>query len=108
EMQRRGMTMPLLIGGATTSKQDTAVRIAPSYEGPTLHVLDASRVVGVVSDLLDPDRARKLDETNRADQERLREQHANRHAQPLLTVSAARENREVVDFSELPTPAFTG
>ncbi|MGC5284730.1 methionine synthase [Micromonospora sp. DT231] len=108
EMQRRGFTLPLLIGGATTSRQHTAVRIAPAYEGTTVHVLDASRVVGVVSDLLDADRASKLDESNRIEQERLREQHANRHAQPLLTLEAARANRESVDFSDLPTPAFTG
>ena len=54
EMQHRGLELPLLIGGATTSRQHTAVRIAPAYDGPTVHVLDASRVVGVVSDLLDP------------------------------------------------------
>ena len=108
EMQRRGMTMPLLIGGATTSRQHTAVRIAPAYEGSTVHVLDASRVVGVVSNLLDPQRAKTLDVENRAEQERLREQHANRHAQPLLTLEQARLNREKVDFSEIPTPAFTG
>jgi 5-methyltetrahydrofolate--homocysteine methyltransferase len=108
EMQRRGMHLPLLIGGATTSRQHTAVRIAPAYEGATVHVLDASRVVGVVSDLLDPNRFRTLDEANRAEQERLREQHANRHSQPLLTLEQARANREVVDFSALPTPAFRG
>jgi 5-methyltetrahydrofolate--homocysteine methyltransferase len=108
EMQRRGLKLPLLIGGATTSKQHTAVRIAPAYTGSTVHVLDASRVVGVVSDLLDDDRAEKLDVANRADQERLRVQHANRHAQPLLPIDEARANREKVDFSELPTPAFTG
>ncbi|MCO8275028.1 methionine synthase [Actinoplanes sp. TRM 88003] len=108
EMQRRGLKLPLLIGGATTSKQHTAVRIAPAYDGSTVHVLDASRVVGVVSDLLEPARAEKLDTANRADQERLREQHANRHAQPMLTVEQARANREQVDFTDLPTPAFTG
>src|SRR2546430_11968917 len=54
EMRRRGLRLPLLIGGATTSKQHTAVRIAPAYDGPTVHVLDASPVVGVVSALLDP------------------------------------------------------
>ncbi|MEV4343162.1 methionine synthase [Actinoplanes sp. NPDC049596] len=108
EMQRRGLKLPLLIGGATTSKQHTAVRIAPAYEASTVHVLDASRVVGVVSDLLDPDRAEKLDVANRADQERLREQHANRHAQPLLTLEQARANRERVDFTDLPAPEFTG
>lgn len=108
EMQRRGIRLPLLIGGATTSKQHTAVRIAPAYDGSTVHVLDASRVVGVVSDLLDAERAVKLDESNRAEQERLREQHEKRHSQPLLTLAQARANREVVDFADLPTPSFTG
>ncbi|MCY1138923.1 methionine synthase [Actinoplanes sp. Pm04-4] len=108
EMQRRGLKLPLLIGGATTSKQHTAVRIAPAYDASTVHVLDASRVVGVVSDLLEPERAERLDTANRAEQERLREQHANRHAQALLTVEQARANREKVDFTDLPTPAFTG
>ncbi|GIE85109.1 methionine synthase [Actinoplanes regularis] len=108
EMQRRGIKLPLLIGGATTSKQHTAVRIAPAYDGPTVHVLDASRVVGVVSDLLDADRSVKLDEANRAEQERLREQHEKRHAQPLLTLAQARANREPVDFADLPVPTFTG
>ncbi|UQU68601.1 methionine synthase [Couchioplanes caeruleus] len=108
EMKRRGMTMPLLIGGATTSRQHTAVRIAPAYDAVTVHVLDASRVVGVVSDLLDPGRAKTLDTTNRAEQARLREQHANRHSQPMLTLAEARANRETVDFADLPTPAFTG
>jgi 5-methyltetrahydrofolate--homocysteine methyltransferase len=108
EMQRRGIKLPLLVGGATTSKQHTAVRIAPAYEGSTVHVLDASRVVGVVSDLLDADRAEKLDIANREDQERLRVQHANRRSQPMLTVAQARANREQVDFADLPTPAFTG
>jgi 5-methyltetrahydrofolate--homocysteine methyltransferase len=108
EMQRRGLKKPLLIGGATTSKQHTAVRIAPVYDGSTVHVLDASRVVGVVSDLLDTDRAEKLDTANRVEQERLRDQHANRHAQPLLPIEEARANREVVDFTDVPTPIFTG
>ena len=60
EMQRRGLKLPLLIGGATTSRQHTAVRVAPAYDSTTVHVLDASRVVGVVSDLLSDDRARVL------------------------------------------------
>ncbi len=108
EMQRRGIKTPLLVGGATTSKQHTAVRIAPAYEGSTVHVLDASRVVGVVSDLLDADRAEVLDQANRVEQERLRVQYANRHAQPLLTIEKARANAEAVDFGELPVPPFTG
>jgi 5-methyltetrahydrofolate--homocysteine methyltransferase len=108
EMQRRGLKLPLLIGGATTSRQHTAVRIAPAYEGSCVHVLDASRVVGVVSTLLDADRAAQLDESNRAEQERLREQHEHRQRNPLLTVARARANREVVPFDDLPVPAFTG
>jgi 5-methyltetrahydrofolate--homocysteine methyltransferase len=108
EMQRRGIKLPLLIGGATTSKQHTAVRIAPAYDGSTVHVLDASRVVGVVSDLLDPERAVKLDEANRDEQQRLREQHEQRHSKPLLTLAQAQANRETVDFADLPTPRFTG
>jgi 5-methyltetrahydrofolate--homocysteine methyltransferase len=108
EMARREMTMPLLIGGATTSRQHTAVRIAPAYEGSTVHVLDASRVVGVVSNLLDPVRAAKLDEDNRAEQERLREAHASKQRQPLLSVQGARDNREEVSFDEVPVPDFTG
>ncbi|WP_177221203.1 methionine synthase [Lentzea xinjiangensis] len=108
EMQRRGMKLPLLIGGATTSRQHTAVKIAPVYDEPVVHVLDASRVVGVVSDLLDGRRGHELNLANRAEQARLREQHENRRQLPLLSLAAARANAEKVDFSELPTPAFTG
>ncbi|GAA3005563.1 methionine synthase [Actinokineospora diospyrosa] len=108
EMQRRGLKLPVLIGGATTSRQHTAVRIAPAYDGTTVHVLDASRVVGVVSDLMDTTRSDLLDTRNRAEQATLREQHENRHAKPLLSIAEARSNRELVDFADLPTPAFTG
>ncbi|MGI8880362.1 MAG: methionine synthase [Jatrophihabitans sp.] len=108
EMQRRGLKLPLLIGGATTSRQHTAVRIAPAYEATTVHVLDASRVVGVVSDLLDADRAEALDVSNRAEQERLREQHANRQYKKVLSIEQARANREDVSFDETAVPDFTG
>ncbi|NDU72751.1 methionine synthase [Actinomadura sp. DSM 109109] len=108
EMERRGMRLPLLIGGATTSRQHTAVKIAPAYGATTVHVLDASRVVGVVSDLLDDGRAAALDAANREEQARLREQHESKQRRPLLTVEKARENRERVDFGDLPEPAFTG
>src|SRR5271166_4334847 len=108
EMQRRGMTLPLLIGGATTSRQHTAVRIAPAYDQPTVHVLDASRVVGVVSDLLDPTRAAVLDQDNRADQERLRREHAEKQRRPLLPLWQAQANKERVSFEELAVPGFTG
>ncbi|TKK86267.1 methionine synthase [Herbidospora galbida] len=108
EMTQRGMSTPLLIGGATTSKQHTAVRIAPAYNALTLHVLDASRVVGVVSDLLDPARAKELAIKSKADQERLREQHETRIRQPLLSLSKIRANRTAVSYDDLPTPEFTG
>lgn len=108
EMQRRGLKLPLLIGGATTSRQHTAVRIAPAYESATVHVLDASRVVGVVSQLLDPAKAEELAEHNRVEQARLRDEHANKTRQPLLTLEQARANAERPDFTELPVPAFTG
>ncbi|UQS24377.1 methionine synthase [Amycolatopsis thermalba] len=108
EMQRRGLKIPLLIGGATTSRQHTAVRIAPAYDHTTVHVLDASRVVGVVSDLLDAERGAALDSANRAEQERLREQHARKQRRPMLTLEQARANPERVSFDDLPVPSFTG
>jgi 5-methyltetrahydrofolate--homocysteine methyltransferase len=108
EMERRGMELPLLIGGATTSRQHTAVRIAPAYSQPVVHVLDASRVVRVVSDLLDPVRRETLDDENRADQERLRDLHAEKERKPLLPLAAARDNRQRVSFDALPVPEFTG
>ncbi|MDX6481400.1 MAG: 5-methyltetrahydrofolate--homocysteine methyltransferase, partial [Gaiellaceae bacterium] len=108
EMERRGLDLPLLIGGATTSRQHTAVRIAPAYSQPVVHVLDASRVVGVVSALLDPDRRAKLDAENRLDQERLRDLHAEKERKPLLPLEAARANRHRVDFTDLLVPEFTG
>ncbi len=108
EMERREIDKPLLIGGATTSRQHTAVRIAPAYSRSTMHVLDASRVVGVVQRLLDPARLTEFDQENRAEQQRLREQHEHRRSQPLLSLEAARRNSEQVPFDELPSPAFTG
>jgi 5-methyltetrahydrofolate--homocysteine methyltransferase len=108
EMKRLDFKLPLLIGGATTSRQHTAVRIAPAYDATTVHVLDASRVAGVVSDLLSDDRAQTLARTNRAEQERLREQHEKSRRLPLLTLGQARANREQVLFDDLPVPTFTG
>ena len=108
EMERRGLELPLLIGGATTSRQHTAVRIAPVYGRETVHVLDASRVVGVVSDLLDPVRRETLDADNREEQERLRVQHAEKERRPLLPLDAARANRQPLTYDELPVPSFTG
>src|SRR4051812_34219716 len=108
EMERRGLSLPLLIGGATTSRQHTAVKIAPQYSQPVVHVLDASRVVGVVSALLDPVRRERFDAENREAQEKLREQHAERERKPVLRLADAQENRERVAFDELATPEFTG
>ncbi len=108
EMARRGMDRPLLIGGATTSKQHTAVRIAPQYDGPTVHVLDASRVVGVVSQLLDPRRRAELEEENERLQTRLRAEQAERVRKPLLPLEVARARREPLELDDLPQPPFTG
>ena len=108
EMRRRGMSTPLLIGGATTSRQHTAVRIAPAYDGSTLHVLDASRVAGVVANLLNPERSADFDEANRAEQQLLREQHESRRGQPLLSLQAARANRPALTFGDRRDPVFTG
>ena len=108
EMERRGLSLPLLIGGATTSRQHTAVKIAPEYSQPVVHVLDASRVVGVVSSLIDPTRRAKLDIENRAAQETMREQHAERQRKPLLPIGEARANKHAVAFDDLVTPSFTG
>ncbi|HSJ50849.1 MAG TPA: methionine synthase, partial [Actinomycetota bacterium] len=110
EMERRGLDLPLLIGGATTSRQHTAVRIAPEYTPPVVHVLDASRVVGVVSDLLDPERREKLDRENRQEQDRLRRLHAERESQPLLPYRVAVERRAPITWraEDLAAPPFTG
>jgi 5-methyltetrahydrofolate--homocysteine methyltransferase len=110
EMQRRGFTIPLLIGGATTSKQHTAVKIAPEYERTTVHVLDASRVVDVVSSLLSETGRSAFEQSNREAQAALREQYGARRAAPLLSYDAARRNRLAIDWAaeELPAPPFTG
>src|SRR5438477_3323975 len=108
EMERRRLELPLLIGGATTSRQHTAVKIAPEYTNETVHVLDASRVVDIVSRLLDSTRRSELDTENRELQERLREQHAEKVRRPLLSLEAARANRVRVPFDDLPEPPFVG
>ena len=110
EMERRGMTLPLLIGGATTSKPHTAVKIAPEYSQPVVHVLDASRAVDVVSRLLNPAQRPAFADANRADQQRVREQHAGARRRPLLTWEAAKANRLRLDWraDAIARPAFTG
>ncbi len=110
EMERLGMNLPLLIGGATTSKQHTAVKIAPHYAEPVAHVKDASRVIGVVSSLLDAERKRDFDADNRELQRELRELHRQRVEKPLLPLARARERRTPVEWngSVTATPEFTG
>ncbi len=110
EMERRGMSIPLLIGGATTSKQHTAVKIAPAYSHSVTHVLDASRAVGVVSRLLDPVQREVHEREVRADQDRLREQHATRRARALHTYAQALKRRPAIDWrtEDVPTPEFIG
>ena len=110
EMERRSMTMPLLIGGATTSRQHTAVKIAPVYSHSVTHVLDASRAVGVVSRLLDPAQRELHERELSIEQDRLREQHATRHERALHTFAQAVKRRPVIDWrpEDVPTPEHIG
>ena len=108
EMERRKMALPLLIGGATTSPQHTAVKIAPEYSQPTVHVPDASRVVDVVASLINPELKPAFDAANRAHHVKLRDQHAGKRARPILPIDKARANRLKLDFSAPATPSFTG
>jgi 5-methyltetrahydrofolate--homocysteine methyltransferase len=110
EMKHRGMTLPLLIGGATTSRQHTAVKIAPEYDGPIAHVLDASRAVSTVSSLLDPKQKDAFLAQTRADHEQLRRLHAQKRAKPLVPLALANERRPRVAFDAqtVSRPAFTG
>jgi 5-methyltetrahydrofolate--homocysteine methyltransferase len=101
--------MPLLIGGATTSKQHTAVKIAHEFSGPVVHVLDASRAVDVVSSLLGEKRG-EFDATNRENQAGIREQYATRREKPILTYAQARANRLTFDWDDhvIASPWFVG
>lgn len=110
EMQRQGFgDMPLLIGGATTSRTHTAVKIAPNYQGPVLYVTDASRAVPVVQRLLGEEKGDLIAE-NRADQERARQAHlAGQDKRPRATLAAARANAAKLDFTTPPPkPSFIG
>ncbi|MHB8530379.1 MAG: methionine synthase [Caulobacteraceae bacterium] len=111
EMERRGLSSPLLIGGATTSRTHTAVKIEPAYQrGSTTYVLDASRAVGVVSSLRGDDRAR-FEEGTRAEYVKIREQFARGQQSKVRTpLTLARANRFAIDWEAYspPTPAFLG
>ncbi|HZR99343.1 MAG TPA: methionine synthase [Chloroflexota bacterium] len=110
EMQREGFEVPLLIGGATTSAAHTAVKIAPQYAQPVVHVQDASRVVGVVSQLLSPQTREAFARQVAAEQESRRAAFARKNARPMLSLRQARANRLAVDWSTAPIerPAFLG
>src|SRR5437762_1204682 len=110
EMERRGLDLPLLIGGATTSRQHTAVKIAPAFSQPIVHVLDASRAVGVVAGLLDAKGKPELDRKNRQEQAELRELHGRKRDKPLLPLAMAYTNRLKLDWraDDVPKPAFLG
>ncbi|HEY3198310.1 MAG TPA: methionine synthase [Nitrospirales bacterium] len=110
EMTREGFHVPLLIGGATTSKAHTAVKIAPGYHETVLHVLDASRAVGVVSQLLNSEQKAKLLETNRLQQDGIRETHKTQGPKTLLSIEQARERKLSTDWKtlDIPKPAFLG
>ncbi len=111
EMERQEFRLPLLIGGATTSRAHTAVKIAPHYGESTVHVLDASRAVGVVNSLLNPELKPGFDAKTRADYQRLREEHADKSREKkLLPIEEARANRTRIDWAVTPVnkPSFTG
>ncbi|MGI8890766.1 MAG: methionine synthase [Chthoniobacterales bacterium] len=111
EMERQEFRLPLLIGGATTSRAHTAVKIAQHYSESVVHVLDASRAVGVVNSLLNPTAKVKFDATTRSDYERLRTEHADKtRDRKMLTLEQARKNRLTIDWRsyEPPVPEFLG
>jgi 5-methyltetrahydrofolate--homocysteine methyltransferase len=111
EMQREGFDIPLLIGGATTSRTHTAVKIAPGYEQPVIHVKDASRAVGVVQNLVSEGRKADYAEQIAADYERVRRKHEGRRSKTTLaTLESARANRTKIDWEGYtpPKPNFLG
>jgi 5-methyltetrahydrofolate--homocysteine methyltransferase len=110
EMQRSGMTMPLLIGGATTSRVHTALRIAPAYKGPVIHVLDASRAVGVAGAMVSDTMKDELVATTAAEYEDIRVKRAGNKQSELVSLADARANAFEPDFAAHPPvrPAWTG
>jgi 5-methyltetrahydrofolate--homocysteine methyltransferase len=110
EMERAGFKLPLLIGGATTSAKHTAVRIAPRYHETVIHVKDASRCVGVVERLTNPDKKPELDRDNRAAQKREAESFERRRQRKLVPYAEALRRRFAIDWKKTPTstPAWLG
>jgi len=107
ELQRQGFTVPLLIGGATTSKAHTSVKIAPHYGNAVVHVLDASRAVGVVGQLIDPKLRISFDAKNREEQDKIRQQHAGSSVK-LISLAEARERKPKLEYADISQPEFTG
>jgi len=107
EMERKGLTLPLLIGGATTSKAHTAVKIAPNFNQPVVHVLDASRAVPVTSNLISAEHKPKFAAQIREEYDRVRATHSSQTAK-LLSLEAARKNAPKLKFDDLAKPEFTG
>ncbi len=109
EMERQGFTLPLLVGGATTSRAHTAVKIAPHYSRPVVHVLDASRAVPVTTSLLSEDGRDEFIAKHRAEYEALRKAHAA-PKQSVVPLTDARARRTPIEWRavDVPTPAFTG
>jgi 5-methyltetrahydrofolate--homocysteine methyltransferase len=109
EMERQGFTLPLLIGGATTSRAHTAVKIAPHYSHPVVHVLDASRAVGVTTSLLSEDGKQAFVAQHRADYDALRKAHAAPR-QTVIPIQTARQRRTPITWcpDDIPAPCFTG
>src|SRR5258706_10119096 len=110
DMNRRGLKIPLLIGGATTSKRHTAVKIAPSYQHETIHVIDASRAVPVVGALMRPESRQALDAQNRKEQDEIRVQFENRAGTQLLTYEEAIRHKLHTEWDDhhIAVPEFTG
>ncbi len=110
EMKRQGFSIPLMIGGATTSSKHTSVKIAPGYDHTVVHVLDASQSVPVVENLLDPTRKPEFDRQNAATQERDRANFADRQARSLVSYADALARRFQTDWAtvDIPTPEFLG
>ena len=112
EMMREGLKIPLLIGGATTSRIHTALKIAPAYDPPVVHVLDASRAVGVLGNLINPELRPKFDQENKREQKNAREEYLNRQTRvPLLPLEEARRRKVSLQWSangRPSKPSFAG
>jgi 5-methyltetrahydrofolate--homocysteine methyltransferase len=109
EMERQGFKLPLLIGGATTSRAHTAIKIAPHYSEPVVHVLDASRAVGTTTSLLSEDGKAEFVTKHRAEYEAIRKNHAA-PKQPMVSIDEARKRRTPIVWrkEDLAKPEFTG